>query len=160
MLVLTRRVGETIVIDGDIQVTVVAVKGDRIRLGPLDVFHSALLKPSAQQWRAILQSVRTGQPMPKMPPPGASTLDADTDARGASLAYRRLGRQWLRIDLVDRLASHAHKVRSAGGDEPVDAELDHERTPCEWRRGLVELDDKAVTMMKIGFLRGVFERPV
>lgn len=33
MLVLTRRVGETIVIDGDIQVTVVGVKGDRVRLG-------------------------------------------------------------------------------------------------------------------------------
>jgi carbon storage regulator len=33
MLVLTRRVGETIVIDGEIQVTVVSVKGDRVRLG-------------------------------------------------------------------------------------------------------------------------------
>lgn len=33
MLVLSRRVGETIVINGDIQVTIVAVKGDRIRLG-------------------------------------------------------------------------------------------------------------------------------
>ncbi len=33
MLVLTRRVGETIVIDGDISITVVAVKGDRVRLG-------------------------------------------------------------------------------------------------------------------------------
>lgn len=33
MLVLTRRIGETIVIDGNIRVTVVAVQGDRIRLG-------------------------------------------------------------------------------------------------------------------------------
>ena len=33
MLVLTRRVGETIVIDGSIQVTVVSVQGDKIRLG-------------------------------------------------------------------------------------------------------------------------------
>jgi len=33
MLVLTRRIGETIVIDGDIQVTVVSIKGDRVRLG-------------------------------------------------------------------------------------------------------------------------------
>ncbi|HET6942560.1 MAG TPA: helicase-related protein [Sphingomicrobium sp.] len=94
-----------------------------VRLGPLDVFHSALLKPAAQQWRAILQSVRGSLPMPTMPPPGASILDSEADARGASLAYRRLGRQWLRIDLADRLASHAHKVRSAGGEEPVDAEL-------------------------------------
>jgi len=33
MLVLTRCLGETIVIDGDIHITVVAVKGDRVRIG-------------------------------------------------------------------------------------------------------------------------------
>jgi carbon storage regulator len=33
MLVLSRRVGETLIIDGDIEVTVVAVQGDRVRLG-------------------------------------------------------------------------------------------------------------------------------
>lgn len=33
MLVLTRRLGETIVIDGDISITVMAVKGDRARIG-------------------------------------------------------------------------------------------------------------------------------
>jgi len=33
MLVLTRRPGEEIVIDGYIRLTVVSVKGDRIRLG-------------------------------------------------------------------------------------------------------------------------------
>ena len=93
-----------------------------VRLGPLDVFVPALLKPASQQWRAILQSVRTNLPMPKLPSPGAATI-SEADTRGASLAYRRLGRQWLRIDLADRLASHAHKVRSAGGDEPVDMDL-------------------------------------
>ncbi|HTU22692.1 MAG TPA: carbon storage regulator [Gemmataceae bacterium] len=33
MLVLTRRIGETIVIDGVISVTVVAIHGDKSRLG-------------------------------------------------------------------------------------------------------------------------------
>ena len=33
MLVLTRRVGEEIVIDGNIRVVVVAVKGEKVRLG-------------------------------------------------------------------------------------------------------------------------------
>jgi ATP-dependent RNA helicase SUPV3L1/SUV3 len=94
-----------------------------VRLGPLDVFHPALLKPSAQQWRAILQSVRANHPVPALPAAGAATLDADAEAPGAALAYRRLGRQWLRVDLADRLARHAHKVRSAGGDEPVDMAL-------------------------------------
>jgi carbon storage regulator len=40
MLVLTRRLGETIVIDGNISITVVAVKGGQVRLGitaPRDV---------------------------------------------------------------------------------------------------------------------------
>jgi ATP-dependent RNA helicase SUPV3L1/SUV3 len=81
-----------------------------VRLGPLDVFVPALLKPASQQWRAILQSVRTNQPMPTLPFAGAATLDGEADARGASLAYRRLGRQWLRIDLADRL--QAMRTRS------------------------------------------------
>jgi carbon storage regulator len=33
MLVLTRRLGEEIVIDDDIRVTVTAIQGDKIRLG-------------------------------------------------------------------------------------------------------------------------------
>ncbi len=33
MLVLTRRLGETIVIDNEVRVTVLEVKGDRVRLG-------------------------------------------------------------------------------------------------------------------------------
>ncbi len=33
MLVLTRRLGETIVIDGNIRVTVLDVRGERVRLG-------------------------------------------------------------------------------------------------------------------------------
>jgi len=33
MLVLTRNVGEKIIIDGNIQVTVVAIKGNKVRLG-------------------------------------------------------------------------------------------------------------------------------
>ena len=33
MLVLTRRIGEEIVIDGNIRVIVTAIKGDKVRLG-------------------------------------------------------------------------------------------------------------------------------
>jgi ATP-dependent RNA helicase SUPV3L1/SUV3 len=95
----------------------------RVRLGPLDVFVQPLLKPSAQFWRAALLAVRQGQTMPALPPSGAATLSAEVDPRGAALAYRRLGQTWLRIDLADRLASHARKVRSAGGEDPVDAAL-------------------------------------
>jgi ATP-dependent RNA helicase SUPV3L1/SUV3 len=95
----------------------------RVRLGPLDVYIDSLLKPAAQFWRAALAAVRTSQPMPKLPSAGAATLTSEADPRGAALAYRRLGRDWIRIDLADRLASHARKIRSAGGDNPVDFEL-------------------------------------
>jgi len=95
----------------------------RVRLGPLDVFLLPLLKPAAQQWRGALLAVRTGQPMPRLPAAGAATLSADADPSGAALAYRRLGREWLRIDLADRLASHARHVRSSGGTDPVDVPL-------------------------------------
>jgi len=40
MLILTRRVGETVVIGDDVQVTVLGVKGNQVRLGvtaPRDV---------------------------------------------------------------------------------------------------------------------------
>jgi len=116
-----------------------------VRLGPLDIFLPLLLKPAAQYWRAALIAVRRGERMPRLPSAGAATLGADADPRGASLAYRRLGRTWLRIDLADRLASHARKVRSAGGPDPVDGEL----------ATSVGLDDEALArlMNEIGFTR-------
>ena len=117
----------------------------RVRLGPLDVYVDALLKPTAQYWRAALLAVRTGQPMPKLPAPGAATLTSEADARGAALAYRHVGREWIRIDLADRLASHARKVRSAGGDDPVNAEL----------ATSVGLSEEAIArlMSEVGFTR-------
>jgi len=117
----------------------------RVRLGPLDVFLPSLLKPTAQFWRAALLAVRQGQAMPAIPTPGAATLSAEADPRGASLAYRRAGRTWIRIDLADRLASHARKVRSAGGSDPLDSAFAIS----------IGLDEEAIArlMNDIGFAR-------
>jgi ATP-dependent RNA helicase SUPV3L1/SUV3 len=117
----------------------------KVRLGPLDVFAPSLIKPAAQYWRAALLAVRQSQPMPTLPAPGAATLTADADPRGAAVAYRRAGRTWIRIDLADRLASHARKVRSSGGTDPVDAEL----------ATSIGLDEEAISrlMGDIGFAR-------
>jgi len=117
----------------------------KVRLGPLDVYLVPLLKPQAQTWRAALLAVRASQPMPVMPPAGASTLGAEADPRGAALAYRRLGRTWVRIDLADRLASHAHKARSSGATDPVDRDF----------AVSIGLDDEAITrlMTEVGFTR-------
>jgi len=116
-----------------------------VRLGPLDVFIEVLLKPAAQFWRAALVAVRTNQRMPVLPPAGAAMLTSEADARGAALAFRRVGRDWIRIDLADRLASHARKVRSAGGDNPVNVEL-------ATSVGLSE-DSVARLMEEVGFTR-------
>ena len=116
-----------------------------VRLGPVDIYLAPLLKPAAQQWRGALQAVRSGQPMCALPAAGAATLGAEADPRGAALAYRRLGPIWLRIDLADRLAAPAHKVRAAGGDDPVDAAL----------ATSLGLDEEAIgrLMVEIGFAR-------
>ncbi len=117
----------------------------KVRLGALDVFIPALLKPGPQFWRAALFSVRTGQPMPALPAPGAATLAADADPRGAALAYRRLGAIWLRIDLADRLASYARKARSFGTADPLDRAL----------ATSLGLDEEAIAMLmgELGFTR-------
>lgn len=81
-----------------------------------------MLKPAAQRWRAALLAIRSNQPLPRLPDPGAATLDGAADPRAAALAYRRLGRAWLRVDLADRLAAHAHSAR-AGNSDPIDAPL-------------------------------------
>jgi ATP-dependent RNA helicase SUPV3L1/SUV3 len=117
----------------------------RVRLGPLDVFVPAMLKPGSQYWRAALLAVRSVSQMPELPPAGAAMLGPEADPRGAVLAYRRLGREWIRIDLADRLASHARKIRSAGGADPVDAEL-------ATSVGLNE-DTLARLMEEVGFTR-------
>jgi len=95
----------------------------KVRLGALDIHVPALLKPASQHWRAALLAVRGGQPMARLPSAGAVVLGGDADPRGASLAFRRFGPAWLRIDLAERLAAHAHQVRGAGGTDPVDRDL-------------------------------------
>ena len=95
----------------------------RLRLGALDLFVPALLKPNAVRWRAALLAIRSGQPMPRLPQPGAATLDGSADPRGAGLAYRRFGTTWLRVDLADRVAAHAYAARQSGAAELIDPTL-------------------------------------
>ena len=95
----------------------------RLRLGALDLFVPALLKPNAVRWRAALLAIRGAQAMPRLPSPGAATLDGSADPRAASLAYRRFGATWLRVDLADRIAAHAHAARQSGAAEMIDPAL-------------------------------------
>ena len=88
-------------------------------LGPLDVFVPPLLKPAAQHWRAALLAVRRDSRCPRARA-GAATL-APKPIRAAPRSLTAARPRMAPHHLADRLASHAHKVRSAGGADPVDA---------------------------------------
>ena len=68
MLVLTRRVGEEIVIDGDIRITITAVRGDRVRIGitapefvrvDRQEIHQLRSAAGAETGSRVLESART-----------------------------------------------------------------------------------------------------
>ncbi|HEX8124960.1 MAG TPA: helicase-related protein [Allosphingosinicella sp.] len=98
-----------------------AITGLRIRIGALDLFMPDVLKPEARRWRTALRSAAAGEPMPELPPESAVILPCPADGqrvRLVQLGFRPLGPQMLRVDLVERLARHAHEART-GKPQPV-----------------------------------------
>jgi ATP-dependent RNA helicase SUPV3L1/SUV3 len=85
-----------------------------VRIGTLDLFVGALLKPEPMRWRLALIAARAGQPMPPVPRAGATMIDRPDPllrAAAARAGFRDLGEQMLRVDLVERLARQAHDAR-------------------------------------------------
>ena len=81
-----------------------------VTIGALDLFDARLLKPGAQAWRRALMAA-AGDPVPPAPPPGATVLARGAPGAVAAMGYRPLGRQAVRIDLVERIARAAHDAR-------------------------------------------------
>jgi ATP-dependent RNA helicase SUPV3L1/SUV3 len=97
-----------------------------IRIGALDLFMPEILKPEARRWRTALRAAASGEPMPELPPEASVVLPAPSDDSRALLSrlgYRSLGPQMLRVDLVERLAKHAHEARAGKRSEAVDEAL-------------------------------------
>ncbi|HEY0114346.1 MAG TPA: helicase, partial [Allosphingosinicella sp.] len=95
-----------------------------IKIGALDLYMPAVLKPEAMRWRAALKAAAAGLLMPSLPPPGAVVLPAAGDvAATVRLGFRHAGPQLLRVDMAERLAAHAHEVRAAKSGEVVDQAL-------------------------------------
>jgi ATP-dependent RNA helicase SUPV3L1/SUV3 len=78
-----------------------------LTIGALDVFAPALLKPEPLKWRTALLAVRTRAPMPALPPAGAVLVPDGSPMPG----FRPIGRQQVRIDMVERIARAAHEAR-------------------------------------------------
>jgi carbon storage regulator len=79
MLVLTRRPGEEIVIDGNIRLTVVSVEGDRIRLG-IEAPPSVVVDRQEIHERRKRSSDRV--------PPPCLVLASDPDGPGVPISSR------------------------------------------------------------------------
>lgn len=78
-----------------------------LTIGALDVFAPALLKPEPLKWRTALLAVRTRAAMSGLPPAGAVLVPDGAAMPG----FRRIGRQQVRIDMVERIARAAHDAR-------------------------------------------------
>jgi ATP-dependent RNA helicase SUPV3L1/SUV3 len=102
------------------------ITGLRIRIGALDLFMPDVLKPEARRWRTALRAAATGEPMPSLPPEAAVVLPSPANGERVllqRLGFRALGPQMLRVDLVERLARHAHEARTKEGQAVVDQPL-------------------------------------
>ena len=86
-----------------------------VRLGTLDIFVPALIKPEAARWRVALAAAQENAVMPPLPPIGAVSLVTPGDQAACHAfvmaGFRPLGAQMLRVDQVERLARSAHEAR-------------------------------------------------
>ena len=92
-----------------------------VRIGALDLFMPDVLKPEARRWRTALKAAAAGAAMPLLPAESTVILPCSPETDRAllqRLGFRALGPQMLRVDMVERLARHAHEARSAA-DRPV-----------------------------------------
>jgi ATP-dependent RNA helicase SUPV3L1/SUV3 len=92
-----------------------------VRIGALDLFMPAVLKPEAMRWRAALKAAAECEAVPWLPPPGAVVLPASGDvAATVRLGFRAAGPQLIRVDMAERIAVHAHEVRGGKAGSVVD----------------------------------------
>jgi ATP-dependent RNA helicase SUPV3L1/SUV3 len=80
-------------------------------VGTLDLFDPRLLKPAAARWRQVLLAAQRGGPLSGAPATAATILARGVTGAEPCFGYRPIGRQAVRIDLVERIARAAHNAR-------------------------------------------------
>jgi ATP-dependent RNA helicase SUPV3L1/SUV3 len=98
----------------------------KVRIGALDLFMPDVLKPEARRWRTALRAAASGDLMPALPPEAAVLLATPPNGERlllSRLGFRSLGPQMLRVDLVERLARHAHEARTGKQPRVIDEAL-------------------------------------
>ena len=76
MLILTRRVGETVMIGDDVTITVLGVKGNQVRIGinapkHIAVHREEIYERIKREQRAAATNGESPKPVPSFAPPGA-----------------------------------------------------------------------------------------
>jgi ATP-dependent RNA helicase SUPV3L1/SUV3 len=95
-----------------------------IRIGALDLYMPALLKPEAMRWRAALRAAASGADMPALPPHSSVVLATPPDrALLGRLGFRAAGPQMIRVDMAERIAARAHEARAGEAPDAIDAAL-------------------------------------
>ena len=95
-----------------------------IRIGALDLFMPAVLKPEAMRWRAALRAAASGESMPDLPPDSSVVLPTPPDRSLLTrLGFRAAGPQMIRVDMAERIAARAHEARAARTGEAIDPAL-------------------------------------
>jgi ATP-dependent RNA helicase SUPV3L1/SUV3 len=95
-----------------------------VRIGALDLFMPAVLKPEAMRWRAAFRAAAAGAAMPALPPRASTVLPTPADRSLLTrLGFRAAGPQMIRVDIAERIAARAHEARAAGDGEAIDAAL-------------------------------------
>jgi ATP-dependent RNA helicase SUPV3L1/SUV3 len=93
-----------------------------VRIGALDLYMPAVLKPGAMRWRAGFRAAAAGAAMPALPPDSSVVLPTPADpALLTRLGFRAAGPQMIRVDIAERIAAQAHEARAAGNSEAIDA---------------------------------------
>ncbi len=94
--------------------------------GALDIFHHALMKPGATLWRTALFAALDEQPLADLPPDNAVHLKQWTFGNpnmAPRLGFRRVGEEYVRVDMAERLIKQAHEARQQGDMFEIDGNL-------------------------------------
>ncbi|WP_422345640.1 helicase-related protein [Parasphingorhabdus sp.] len=123
-IIMRRQVDQAVrALDNDMRG--VARRGGLV-FGALDIFHHALMKPGAVLWRNALFAALDEQPMIALPGDNAVHLKDWTFAapdHASRLGFRKIGGEYVRVDMAERLVKQAHEARQAGPVFAIDAAL-------------------------------------
>ncbi|MFN3818399.1 helicase-related protein [Blastomonas sp.] len=98
-----------------------------VRLGSLDVFCAAMIRPECQRVLAIARAVHAAAPMPADPDLQVAALRTVIPASvlppAGHPAYRLVGDQALRVDMAEKLIRAAHDRRGQAASFAIDPAL-------------------------------------